>query len=120
MNYEHVVVLSMFFSYYHWLFFLFLLILERAVLQRQEDQKNQALAYCSSREELQHNLIVQMKSVTGAEEDVCGSTLESNGYDLKTSIEAFYIQRWELDSLCYTASGEKTPRMRFEDTTWIG
>lgn len=72
----------------------YFIVLERAVLQRQEDQKNQALTYCSSREELEHNLIVQMKSVTGAGDDVCGSTLESNGYDLKTSIEAFYIQRW--------------------------
>jgi hypothetical protein len=69
-----------------------LLLLERAVLQKQEEQDKQSTASCS-RQELEHNLIVQMKSVTGAGDDVCGSTLESNGYDLKTSIEAFYVQR---------------------------
>ena len=84
------LILSMIVLFFNSSYFI---VLERAVLQRQEDQKNQALTYCSSREELEHNLIVQMKSVTGAGDDVCGSTLESNGYDLKTSIEAFYIQR---------------------------
>jgi hypothetical protein len=73
----------------------YILILERSVLQRQQDQKQQAMlnSDASSREELQQNLIVQMKSVTGAGDDVCVSTLESNGYDLKTSIEAYYVKR---------------------------
>jgi hypothetical protein len=74
---------------------IFYYFLERTVLQRLEDQTKQALLHSEacSREELQHELIVQMKSVTGAGDEECGSTLENNGYDLKTSIEAFYIQR---------------------------
>lgn len=42
-----------------------------------------------SREELHSHLISRMKSVTNASEDICISLLESNSYDLKTSIEAF-------------------------------
>jgi len=45
-----------------------------------------------SREELRRNLVVRMKSVTNADETVCVSLLESNNYDLKTSIEAYFSQ----------------------------
>eukprot|EP00540_Astrosyne_radiata_P023747 CAMPEP_0116835252 /NCGR_PEP_ID=MMETSP0418-20121206/7444_1 /TAXON_ID=1158023 /ORGANISM="Astrosyne radiata, Strain 13vi08-1A" /LENGTH=124 /DNA_ID=CAMNT_0004464903 /DNA_START=93 /DNA_END=467 /DNA_ORIENTATION=- len=43
-----------------------------------------------TKEELNRSVLVKMKSVTGAKEDVCVAMLESNGYDLKTSIEAFF------------------------------
>ena len=43
----------------------------------------------SSRDELQKNVLARMKSVTNAEDDVCIALLESNSYDLKTSIEAY-------------------------------
>jgi hypothetical protein len=33
-----------------------------------------------------------MKKVTGAEEDVCIAILETNSYDLKTSVETFFLQ----------------------------
>jgi hypothetical protein len=44
----------------------------------------------NSREELQQNVIVRMKSVTGAREDICIAMLEEHGYDLKTSIETYF------------------------------
>jgi len=47
------------------------------------------LATADSKEELQQNVLVKMKSVTGAADDVCVSLLENNNYNLKTSIEAF-------------------------------
>ena len=49
----------------------------------------------SSREEIQRNvLLVRMKSVTGStNDDICISILESNGYDLQTSIEAYFHTR---------------------------
>jgi hypothetical protein len=50
------------------------------------------LMEATSREDLQKATIVKMKSVTGAKDDLCIAMLESNGYDLKTSIEAF-LQR---------------------------
>lgn len=51
------------------------------------------LMKATSREELQQATLTKMKSVTGAEEDVCVAMLESNGYDLTTSIETFYIKK---------------------------
>ena len=67
---------------------------ERRVLKRKEEvDQEMALFKASSRDELQHNVLVKMKSVTGAEEDICISMLESNGYDLKTSIEAYFMQK---------------------------
>lgn len=47
----------------------------------------------TSRAELENAVLVKMKSVTGAEDDLCIAMLEENSYDLKTSIEAFYQQR---------------------------
>jgi len=44
----------------------------------------------NSRDELQKAVLVKMKSVTNADESVCIALLESNCYDLKTSIEAFF------------------------------
>ena len=71
--------------------FLFFLKIERKVLQRKDDWDT--IKSASSREELQKNVVVRMKSVTGAKDDICISMLESNGYDLKTSIETFFNRR---------------------------
>ena len=71
--------------------FLFSLKIERKVLQRKDDWDT--IKSASSREELQKNVVVRMKSVTGAKDDICISMLESNGYDLKTSIETFFNRR---------------------------
>lgn len=46
----------------------------------------------SDREALKKNLVVEMKSVTGAEESVCVALLESHSFDLKTSIETFFAE----------------------------
>jgi hypothetical protein len=77
----------------HLLFFC-LFTLERNVLKRKEDMEHdEMLMKATSREELQQATLTKMKSVTGAEEDVCVAMLESNGYDLTTSIETFYIKK---------------------------
>lgn len=47
------------------------------------------LMKATSREELEKATITKLKSVTGAKEEICVAMLESNGYDLKTSIEAY-------------------------------
>ena len=64
---------------------------ERNVLQRRDDWDT--IKSASSREDVQKNVVVRMKSVTGANDDICISMLESNGYDLKTSIEAYFQGR---------------------------
>jgi prophage DNA circulation protein len=46
----------------------------------------------SDRDALKKNLVVEMKSVTGADESVCVSLLESHSFDLKTSIETFFAE----------------------------
>jgi hypothetical protein len=46
----------------------------------------------SDREALKKNLVVEMKSVTGAEESICVALLESHSFDLKTSIETFFAE----------------------------
>ena len=68
--------------------------IERSVLKRKEilDQER-ALYTATGREEVQNGVLVKMKSVTGAQDELCIEILESNGYDLKSSIEAFYSQR---------------------------
>lgn len=58
--------------------------------KKQEREMDMMAASARSRDELERAVLVKMKSVTGAEEDVCVAMLESNGYDLKTSIEAFF------------------------------
>jgi hypothetical protein len=69
-------------------------VLERNVLKRKEEiEHDQMLMKATSREELEQATLTKMKSVTGAKDDVCIAMLESNGYDLKTSIEAFYIKK---------------------------
>ena len=62
---------------------------ERSILKKKEEHDLDITA-TKSREELERQVLVKMKSVTGANDDVCIAMLESNGYDLKTSIEAFF------------------------------
>lgn len=57
-----------------------------------EREQDQILMKAESREELQAATLTKMKSVTGAKEEVCIAMLESNAYNLKTSIEAFYLR----------------------------
>ena len=65
--------------------------LEHEVLEKKEDRhREQASLASTSREELQENILVRMKSVTKASEPVCIALLEENDYNLKTSIEAFF------------------------------
>jgi hypothetical protein len=64
------------------------------VLKRKDDaDKDQLLMKATSREDLEQATLVKMKSVTGAKDEVCIAMLESKGYDLKTSIEAFFLER---------------------------
>jgi hypothetical protein len=79
------------FAFFHDLYDI--LLIERAVLKRKEDfEQEQDLVKADSREELQAKVLVRMKSVTGGKDDICISMLESNGYDLKTSVEAYFLQ----------------------------
>jgi hypothetical protein len=69
-------------------------VVERSVLKRkQEREHDMMLMKATSKEELQHATLTKMKSVTGAKEDVCVAMLETNGYDLKTSIETFFLEK---------------------------
>jgi hypothetical protein len=62
---------------------------EKSIMKKKEERELDITA-TKSRDELERQVLVKMKSVTGAEDDVCIAMLESNGYDLKTSIEAFF------------------------------
>jgi len=62
---------------------------EKSIMKKKEE-RDLDLTVTRSREELEQQVLVKMKSVTGAEDEVCVAMLESNGYDLKTSIEAFF------------------------------
>ena len=53
-------------------------------------EHDQMLMKATTREQLQAATLIKMKTVTGAKEDICIAMLESSGYDLKKSIEAFY------------------------------
>ena len=55
-----------------------------------ERDSEQAICKASSREELQKAVLVKMKAVTNADDDVCIALLEDFQYDLKQSIEAFF------------------------------
>jgi hypothetical protein len=63
-------------------------------LKKKEERDLELSATASdSREDLEKAILVKMKNVTKADEDVCVAMLESNGYNLKTSVEAFFQQR---------------------------
>jgi hypothetical protein len=66
---------------------------ERQVLKRKDERdQDRILQKATSRDELESATITKMKSVTGAEEDVCVAILGNNSYDLKTSIETFFLE----------------------------
>lgn len=50
----------------------------------------QPLKADTTREDLRRSVVTKMRNVTNADETVCVSILESNSYDLKTSIEAYF------------------------------
>jgi UBA-like domain len=58
--------------------------------KKKEREAELELSQASSREELQRAVVVKMKAVTNADEEVCISILEDNRYDLKQSVEAFF------------------------------
>eukprot|EP00527_Entomoneis_sp_CCMP2396_P009682 CAMPEP_0198137200 /NCGR_PEP_ID=MMETSP1443-20131203/732_1 /TAXON_ID=186043 /ORGANISM="Entomoneis sp., Strain CCMP2396" /LENGTH=120 /DNA_ID=CAMNT_0043798553 /DNA_START=23 /DNA_END=385 /DNA_ORIENTATION=+ len=61
---------------------------EKKVLDAYQEQ--QAALGGNSPDEIRKSVLVRMKSVTNAQDDICVSILEDNKYDLKTSIEAFF------------------------------
>eukprot|EP00542_Grammatophora_oceanica_P003674 CAMPEP_0194070744 /NCGR_PEP_ID=MMETSP0009_2-20130614/88342_1 /TAXON_ID=210454 /ORGANISM="Grammatophora oceanica, Strain CCMP 410" /LENGTH=118 /DNA_ID=CAMNT_0038724031 /DNA_START=24 /DNA_END=380 /DNA_ORIENTATION=+ len=64
---------------------------EKSVLQKKEERDlDIAATSTGSRDEIERSIMVKMKSVTKADEDVCVAVLQSNGYNLKNSIEAFF------------------------------
>ena len=58
--------------------------------KKRERDSEQSLHQASSRDELQQAVVVKMKAVTNADEDVCVALLEDYQYDLKQSVEAFF------------------------------
>lgn len=62
---------------------------EKSVLKKKTDAETE-IQHSGSRDDLEKRLLVKMKSVTKADESICVSILESNNYDLKTSIEAYF------------------------------
>mmetsp|Transcript_18893 Transcript_18893/g.22690 ORF Transcript_18893/g.22690 Transcript_18893/m.22690 type:complete len:83 (+) Transcript_18893:303-551(+) len=64
---------------------------EKSALKKKEDRDIDLSATSTgSREDLEKSILVKMKSVTGADDDVCVAALEDNGWALKPSIEAFF------------------------------
>lgn len=61
--------------------------------RKDERDQDRILQKATSREELESATITKMKSVTGADEDVCIAILGNNSYDLKTSIETFFLEK---------------------------
>lgn len=60
------------------------------VASAREREESMSLVKASSRSDLRQTLLMKMKSVTNADESICISLLESNSFDLKTSIEAYF------------------------------
>jgi UBA-like domain len=58
-----------------------------------EERERDLTVTADSKEELQQAVVVKMKAVTKAKEDLCIALLEENGYDLQTSIEAYFQQK---------------------------
>jgi hypothetical protein len=66
---------------------------EQQILENRDDRRRQhldGLITSQSKEELRRSVVAKMRGVTNAEESICVSILESNSYDLKTSIEAYF------------------------------
>ena len=66
---------------------------ERNILKKlSERETDQNLSFATTQTELKAAILSRVKNVTGAKDDICISMLESNGYDMKASIEAFYAR----------------------------
>ena len=57
-----------------------------------EREIDQNLNFATTPTELKAAILARVKNVTGAKDDICIAMLESNGYDMKASIEAFYVR----------------------------
>ena len=69
------------------------LSLERNVMKKLEDREQDLkLQQARTKDEIQAATLSKMMSVTGDKEDVCMSLLKANGFDLKASIEAYYLR----------------------------
>jgi hypothetical protein len=62
---------------------------EKNILELKDDRLK-SISTTSSAEEIKHTVLAKMKSLTKAEEEVCIELLESNKYDLNTSVEAYF------------------------------
>ena len=67
------------------------IITEKTILETAEDRRR-TLTTAESEEEIKQTLVVKMKSLTSAADDVCVELLESNKYDLHTSVEAYFAR----------------------------
>lgn len=73
-----------------------LFLTEKSVLKQLEERNVDLFATSTeSRGELERATLIKMKSVTNAAEDICISILESNGYNLKSSIETYLLSKWD-------------------------
>lgn len=63
---------------------------EKTILDSVEDRRR--LASSSSEEEIKKTVLAKMQSLTSASEHVCVELLESNKYDLHTSVEAYFAK----------------------------
>jgi UBA-like domain len=65
---------------------------EKSILKLRDEREghDKAIRQADSRDELQEAIVVKMRHLTNADEDVCIALLESNSYDVKTSIETFF------------------------------
>ena len=70
--------------------FLIIFTENSVIAKKKERDAEQGLTQASSREELQQAVVVKMKAVTNADDEVCISILEDHNYDLKQSVEAFF------------------------------
>ena len=69
----------------------FLFYTEHSIISKKKEQDAELeLTQASSREELQKAVVVKMKAVTNADDEVCISILEDYHYDLKQSVEAYF------------------------------
>ena len=63
---------------------------EKTILDSVDDRRR--LATASSEEEIKKTVLAKMQSLTNANEHVCVELLESNKYDLHTSVEAYFAK----------------------------
>lgn len=64
---------------------------EKSVLELKEERIKE-INSTGSEEEIKHTVLAKMKSLTNADEEVCVELLESNKYDLNTSVEAYFAR----------------------------